>query len=236
MRPNFQGFWKALSEYDGAAEAFAELLVFCDEFSVKLDYSTPTSGGEWVVTVAHFGDRTEFRFPRLNFNGRDAFNVLSQRLEKAKKKAIVQTTEEFAKENEVIGEDGAVIDSPEQKLANITKEQLFLVDDEGKLGGGDETPAVKSSETVTTTSSDTDSSSKELSQSASEPGKSKSSDSTPDAAGSPSEVGTKTESSSNATSSAKDAAAESTPKPEASSQSVTDTTGGADKSKKGAKK
>lgn len=85
--PDFQGFWKALTGWDGAVQVFVELLALCDEFSVTLDYNTPVSGGEWVVTVAHFGDRTTFRFPRLDFNARDVYNQLSQRLAKAKKKA-----------------------------------------------------------------------------------------------------------------------------------------------------
>lgn len=79
-----QGFWSALGEEN--ASTFGKLLTLCDEFSVKLDYSTPVSGGEWVVTVAHFGDRTEFRFPRLGFNVREAVNTLEQRLIKAEKK------------------------------------------------------------------------------------------------------------------------------------------------------
>jgi hypothetical protein len=98
MKPeHFQGFWKALSERDGAIEKFANLLALCEEFSVKLDYSTPVSGGEWIVNVAHFGDRTEFRFPRLNFNARDAYNTISQRLIKAKTKLEAEQEKEAPK-------------------------------------------------------------------------------------------------------------------------------------------
>ena len=80
-----QGFWKALSAYDGAVEVFGQLLLACDEFSVKLDYSVPTSGGEWHVDVAHNGTKTTFVFPRLNFDARVAYNQLSQRLDKARR-------------------------------------------------------------------------------------------------------------------------------------------------------
>lgn len=98
MKPeHFQGFWKALSERDGAIEKFANLLALCEEFSVKLDYSTPVSGGEWIVNVAHFGDRTEFRFPRLNFDARDAYNTISQRLIKAKTKLEAEQEKEAPK-------------------------------------------------------------------------------------------------------------------------------------------
>lgn len=118
MLQHLQGFWKALSAHDDdALRVFSELLVLCDEFSVTLDYSTPTSGGEWVVMVAHFGDRTTFRFPRLNFDARDAYNQLLQRLDKAKKKAMP------VKAEPVISEDPATTGKSEPLSSGVPASQ-----------------------------------------------------------------------------------------------------------------
>lgn len=195
-----QGFWSALGEEN--ASTFGKLLTLCDEFSVKLDYSTPVSGGEWVVTVAHFGDRTEFRFPRLNFNVREANNILEQRLIKALKKQ--EAIKEAAKPlpEPVISEDPAT--------------------------AGESAPSLSGDAGQVTDSSE----SKDAPAAIEAEGKSESPDSTLAAAGLPSDAGIETESPKNTTSSAKDAPVDVTPKPEASSQSgpATDTKSAASKS------
>lgn len=200
-----QGFWKALGEE--YAITFGRLLTLCDEFSVQLDYATPVSGGEWVVTLAHFGDRTQFRFPRLDFSAREANNILSQRLIKAeKKKRELELQAEEAKRP---------LPEPILKGEDISKKfedkSISADSDNAKDDSVAESPDKGGA--VDTIGGSPDSAE----------GKLESSDSTLVVVGSPSEAGTKTGNSTDVKSSAKDAVADSTPKPEASSQSASDT-------------
>lgn len=193
-----QGFWSALGEEN--ASTFGKLLTLCDEFSVKLDYSTPVSGGEWVVTVAHFGDRTEFRFPRLGFNVREAVNTLEQRLIKAEKKLGALREAELA----------AAAPAPSVSAVAVISEDSATLGESAPSLSGDAGQITGSLE------------SKDAPAAIEAEGKSESSDSTPVVAGSPSDAGIETESPKNTTSSAKDAPVDVTPKPEASSPSVSD--------------
>jgi hypothetical protein len=158
MLPNFQGFWLALSAYEDTPNVFASLLALCEEFSVTLDYNTPTSGGEWVVMVAHFGDRTTFRFPRLSFNARDAYNQLSQRLLKAEKKAKPEVLN-------IAGTPSPIEAGSSQSTSTPTTGEAgseVAVSDEGKSSSEAGTPeeaATPPSESGTAPSADTTSAS-----------------------------------------------------------------------------